>query len=309
MIGILIATGGVNMERAKLLRLGGYAAGVVLMVFGVGTIAIGIVGKNTVEDELSQEKIVGSPDMSPEGIAPGIEEAKLTVDAPDCDVAEEPITTGSEARCFAKYMRIHALESSGGLTYAEMGRFVSEADPSNPAGTNDEAAALKDESGKPVSNAARNTWVTETALSTALNMSYMATGVAVFSIVVGVALILAGVGFLLLAHPTAEPSVPASCPCKAASMRTATPSAAASASTSGRSLRLRMLQIAPPRSKTAIIGGTASSAPRYASERGQSALDPLHSALSPIKAPIPVTPNTIHAATTAAMISTALRMI
>ncbi len=199
MIGILIATGGVNMERAKLLRLGGYAAGVVLMVFGVGTIAIGIVGKNTVEDELSQEKIVGSPDMSPEGIAPGIEEAKLTVDAPDCDVAEEPITTGSEARCFAKYMRIHALESSGGLTYAEMGRFVSEADPSNPAGTNDEAAALKDESGKPVSNAARNTWVTETALSTALNVSYMATGVAVFSIVVGVALILAGVGFLLLA--------------------------------------------------------------------------------------------------------------
>ena len=52
---------------------------------------------------------------------------------------------------------------------------------------------------KPVSNAARNTWVTETALSTALNMSYMATGVAIFSIVVGVALILAGVGFMLLA--------------------------------------------------------------------------------------------------------------
>ena len=119
--------------------------------------------------------------MSPEGIAPGIEEAKLTVDAPDCDVAEEPITTGSEARCFAKYMRIHALESSGGLTYAEMGRYVSASDPSNPAGTNDEAAALKDESGKPVSNAARNTWVTETALSTALNVSYMATGVAIFS--------------------------------------------------------------------------------------------------------------------------------
>ena len=102
------------MERAKLLRLGGYAAGVVLILFGIGTIAIGIAGKNTVEDELSQEKIVGSPDMSPEGIAPGIEEAKLTVDAPDCDVAEEPIDTGSEARCFAQYMRIHALESSGG---------------------------------------------------------------------------------------------------------------------------------------------------------------------------------------------------
>ena len=187
------------MERAKLLRLGGYAAGVVLIIFGIGTIAIGIAGKSTVEDELSQEKIVGSPDMSPEGIAPGIEEAKLTVDAPDCDVAEEPITTGSEARCFAQYMRIHALESSGGKTYAEMGRFVSAENPDDPAGTSDEAAALKDESGQPVSNAARNTWVTETALSTALNMSYMATGVSIFGIVVGIALILAGVGFVLLA--------------------------------------------------------------------------------------------------------------
>ena len=198
------------MERAKWLRFGGYAAGVVLIIFGIGTIAIGIAGKSTVEDELSQEKIVGSPDMSPEGIAPGIEEAKLTVDAPDCDVAEEPITTGSEARCFAQYMRIHALESSGGKTYAEMGRFVSAENPDDPAGTSDEAAALKDESGQPVSNAARNTWVTETALSTALNMSYMATGVAIFSIVVGVALILAGVGFMLLAFavfrgPSPEP--------------------------------------------------------------------------------------------------------
>jgi hypothetical protein len=41
--------------------------------------------------------------------------------------------------------------------------------------------------------------VTETALSTALNMSYMATGIAIFAIVVGVALILAGIGFMLLA--------------------------------------------------------------------------------------------------------------
>ncbi len=187
------------MERAKLLRLGGYAAGVIMIIFGIATIAVGIAGKSTVEDELSQEKIVGSQDMSPEGITAGIEEANLSVDAPDCDVADEPITTGSEARCFAQYMRIHALESSGGLTYAEMGRFVSASDPTNPAGTSDAAAAAKDESGQPVSNAARNLWVTETALATALNMSYMATGIAVFSIVVGIALILAGIGFLLLA--------------------------------------------------------------------------------------------------------------
>ena len=84
-------------------------------------------------------------------------------------------------------MRIHALESSGGKTYAEMGRFVSADDPSDPAGTSDEAAALKDEEGNPVANAARNTWVTETALSTALNMSYMAEQISLFGIVVGIA--------------------------------------------------------------------------------------------------------------------------
>ena len=83
-------------------------------------------------------------------------------------------------------MRIHALESSGGLTYAEMGRYVSASDPNDPAGTNDAAAAAKDEDGRPVSNAARNLWVTETALATALNMSYLATGVAIFAMVVGI---------------------------------------------------------------------------------------------------------------------------
>jgi hypothetical protein len=50
-----------------------------------------------------------------------------------------------------------------------------------------------------VSNGARNVWVTETALGTALNVSYMATQLSLFSLVVGVALLLAGVGFIVLA--------------------------------------------------------------------------------------------------------------
>jgi F0F1-type ATP synthase membrane subunit c/vacuolar-type H+-ATPase subunit K len=96
-------------------------------------------------------------------------------------------------------MRIHALESSDGLTYAQMGRFAAAADPSDPKGTSDEALAAKDESGKPISNGARNTWVTETALSTALNVSYMAEQIALFSVVVGIALLLSGIGFIILA--------------------------------------------------------------------------------------------------------------
>ena len=96
-------------------------------------------------------------------------------------------------------MRIHALEASGGLSYAQMGRFQSAAKPDHPAGTSDEAAAAKDESGNPISNGARNLWITETALATGLNVSYMAQQISLFGIVVGVALILTGIGLLILA--------------------------------------------------------------------------------------------------------------
>ena len=150
----------------------------------------------------------------PGSIDEAVAEAGLdpaTADLPDCEVYDpakaeadpeykgESIDTGDEARCFASYMRIHALESSGGLVYAEMGRFLAADDPTNPAGTSDPAAAVTDEEGNPVPNAARNTWVTETALATALNTAFFATQVSNFGIVVAIALILAGIGFGLLA--------------------------------------------------------------------------------------------------------------
>jgi hypothetical protein len=189
------------MSKRKMFEYGGLLAGVVLIAFGVGALLMSFDARSTVQDELAREQIVGSDDMSPSAIQAGIDEAGLTgqVSAPSCDVAGEPINTGDEARCFSQYMRIHALESSGGLTYAQMGRFVAADDPENPAGTSDEAAALTDEEGNPVPNTARNTWVTETSLSTALNLSYMAERLALFGIVVGIALILTGIGFLVLA--------------------------------------------------------------------------------------------------------------
>ena len=71
--------------------------------------------------------------------------------------------------------------------------------------TSDEAEAAKDpETGKPVPNAARNVWVTATALSTALNTSYFAQQVALFSIVMGIALLLTGIGFLVLTLGTRQ---------------------------------------------------------------------------------------------------------
>jgi hypothetical protein len=167
---------GVAMKR-KLFEYGGIAASVVLIAFGIGAVGIGIAGLNEVRDKLAQENIVGTEDSS----IPG-----------------QKVDTGSEARAFADVMRKHALESTGGLTYAEMGRFQSAANPEDPKGTSDEEAAAKDESGEPISNGARNIWVTETALATALNVSFFAERVAVFSIVMGAALLLTGIGFLVL---------------------------------------------------------------------------------------------------------------
>ncbi len=128
-----------------------------------------------------------------------------TISFPTTSVAGKAIDTGAKARAFAGYMRIHALEASGGLTFAEMGRFV--AKPGAPANftdghgaTSDPNYALVDSTTKqPIDNGARNLWVTETALSTALNTSYMAEQISLFGIVMGIALLLAGIGFSILA--------------------------------------------------------------------------------------------------------------
>ncbi len=182
------------MRRA--LEWGGIAAGVVLIAFGIGSIVLSANGKSDVKSQLKAEKIVGSPDMSPEAITAEAQKAGLQdVDVPSCTVANEPIDTGEEARCFASYMRIHALEASSGQTYAEMPRYATE----DGEGTNDAEQAQKDANGNPVSNAARDLWVTETALSTALNTAYLADQLGTFGLVVGVALILAGIGFIVLA--------------------------------------------------------------------------------------------------------------
>ena len=50
-----------------------------------------------------------------------------------------------------------------------------------------------------MNNGRRDLWVTETALTTALNAGYMASQISLFGIVVGVALLLSGFGFAILA--------------------------------------------------------------------------------------------------------------
>jgi hypothetical protein len=175
------------MKGKRIWEIGGFIAGGVLILFGVAAIFLGASGYNTTRDAIKDEGITfGSADD------PAV--AKHA-----SQWAGEQVTTGDQARAFAKVMREHTLESTNGLTYAQMGRFQSAKNPDDPAGTSDEAAAAKDEAGQPIANGARNIWVTETALTTALNMSFMAERLAVFGLVVGVALLLTGFGLVILA--------------------------------------------------------------------------------------------------------------
>jgi len=158
---------------SRILQYGGIAASVVLIAFGVGSIVTGIDGRDRVRDDLKREQIVGTPDST---------------------IPNKLVDTGARAEAFAKVMRKHTLEATGGKTYAELPRYAT----ADGKGTNDEAAATKDAKGKPVDNPLRGLWVQETALTTALNTAYFAESVATFAIIMGFGLLLAGVGFLVL---------------------------------------------------------------------------------------------------------------
>jgi hypothetical protein len=165
----------------KLFQYGGIAASVILIAFGIGAIYMGIDGRSQVRSDLAREQIVGTPDST----IPG-----------------QKVDTGAEAQAFAAVIRKHTLEATGGQTYSQMGRFVGK----DGKPTNDEALAATDESGKPVENGLRNMWINATALSTALNTAYFAESVATFAIVMGIALLLAGLGFAVLTFRALAPA-------------------------------------------------------------------------------------------------------
>ena len=181
---------------SRSLRLAGIAAGLILVVFGVGAIVIGLAGRSEVNSNIKREQIVGTPDMTPALIATAANEAGLkNVALPTCSVAGKPIANGADAKCFASYMRIHALEATGGKTYAQMPQFAT----ADGKGTSVAADAAKDpKTGQPMSNPARQVWISETALGTALNTSFFASSVGMFAVVMGTAMLLIGIGFLVL---------------------------------------------------------------------------------------------------------------
>jgi hypothetical protein len=174
----------------KLFWAGGLVAGVLLIVAGALWIWQGVDGRDEVHDTISREQIVGTPDMRPEDVPEGLVE-----NPPTCDVADEAITTGDEARCFAEYMRVHALEGTGGRTFSEMGRFL---DANGEETSSEEEAAKDPKTGAPVANPARETWVTQRALSTGLELAFVGERVSLFAIATGALFVVVGIGLLVM---------------------------------------------------------------------------------------------------------------
>ena len=179
-------------------RKGGIVASIPLIALGIGALVIGISGRETVHSDLAREQIVGTPDSA----IPG-----------------QKVDTGAEAKEFAATVRKHTIAATGGKTYSQMDRFLD--DSGKPTG-DEKAAALDSKSGQPVENPARNIWISSTAFQTALNTAYFAESVALFVIVVGAALLLIGIGFLVLTLRLLKPEA-----APERTLRTAVPAVAA----------------------------------------------------------------------------------
>lgn len=143
--------------------------GVVFVAAGIYTVNRGFDARDQVREELADQSITTPEDAS-------IPNARVR----DRDTAES----------MADIIDVHALESTGGLTYAELGRFA--AANGDPAGTDSPDEALMGENGEPVANPLRNTAFQASALRTSLYTSVMAFNLT--DLVVGVGVMLMALG-------------------------------------------------------------------------------------------------------------------
>jgi hypothetical protein len=148
-------------------------AGLVMIIGGAFALTQGLSARDQVRDKLVSQQIV-----TPE----------------DASIPNETVDDEATAESMAEIIGKHAEESAGGLTYSQMGRFASAADPTDPKGTNNADEAMKDARGNPSPNSARNTAFQASALQTSLYTSVMAFNVAKLVIGLGLAFIALGVG-------------------------------------------------------------------------------------------------------------------
>ena len=104
----------------RVLEIGGFIAGAVLVAFGIAVIVLGVNGRSTVNSSLKQESIVGTPDMTPALIKAEAAKAGLTgISFPSHSVAGKAITDGSSARSLRA---VHAHPRARGERRADVRR-------------------------------------------------------------------------------------------------------------------------------------------------------------------------------------------
>ncbi len=180
-----------DARMRKAFWIGGLAAGALLIILGGIWIWQGASARSEVHDTISREQIVGSPDMSPATFEGEVEGVTI----PTCDVADKEISSGADARCFADWMRVHALEGTGGKTFSEMGRFL---DANGDDVFSEADAATDPQSGQPVTNPARDLWVTQRALATGLELAFVGEQISLFSLATGIVFLLIGIGLIVM---------------------------------------------------------------------------------------------------------------
>jgi hypothetical protein len=168
------------MNTVKLFPKMVIVVGIVFAIAGLVTAGTGIYIRTFIGQQLAAQNIT-----TPE----------------DASIPNTPVNDIPTALSMANIIQHHAADSSNGLSYAQMGRFAVES--GDPAGTSNPDEALKDASGNPVPNAARNTQLTAAGLVTSLSLSAMAMGTSYAAIALGVAFVLlgvviAGLGYALL---------------------------------------------------------------------------------------------------------------
>ena len=109
----------------------------------------------------------------------------------DASMPNVRVDSAATAKSMADIINTHALESSGGATYSEMGRFMSK--DGAPEGTSNAADAVTGADGKPVANALRNTAFQASSLRTSLYTSVMAFEIG--NLVIGLGLMILVLGF------------------------------------------------------------------------------------------------------------------
>ena len=165
---------------------------ILLIVIGFGFVAgggyavyRGLDARDEVRDELVAQNIVTPDDASIPGVV---------------------VDDVTSARSMAAIIETHQLESTGGLTFSEMGRFMTP--DGDPAGTSNEDEAVIGADGRPVANPLRNTAFQASALRTSLFSSVMAfeistlvVGIGAMVLILGVAVGGVGVALAALAMP------------------------------------------------------------------------------------------------------------